>query len=209
MQFIDFLVDDDEEDENSNHSIDDDDPQDVGKAAEKVDRAPMDSNTDFQSASSVDKSLKLNYPVVITQYVCPETENEKVLIVVSLPGGATDPDIALQDDGFWVLVKYTWSKTLFTVRDLFKPQLDDGEFQEYHPMPTAYKNGLYKVRKRIDLAPNGLIKVFLPIKVQTTASSYKIWGIKRPDGTNIALATFTGFTKEYVTKAADQKIKYL
>lgn len=175
----------DEDDDHSNHSIDDDDDvQEARKASEKVYRAPMDSNTDFLSANIEEKSIKLNYPVVITQYVCPDTENEKVLIVVSLPGGATDPDIALQDDGIWVFVKYAWSKTLFDVHDLFKPQLIAGEIQEYHPMPTSYKTGLSKVRKRIDLAPNGLIKVILPIKVQTTASSYKIWGIKRPDGTN-------------------------
>lgn len=198
----------DEDDDDSNHSNDDAEPQEVETAAVNVDQTPMDSNTDFLSAG-LDKSIKLNYPVVVSQYVCPETENEKVLMVVALPGGATDPDIALQDDGFWVYVKYTWSKTLFDVRDLFKPQLDNGEFQDYHPLPTSYKTALSNVRKRIDLAPSGLIKVFLPIKVQTTQSSYKIWGIKRPDGTNLALANFTGSTKEYVNKAADQKLKYL
>lgn len=46
-------------------------------------------------------------------------------MMVSLPGGATESDVALQDDGFWVFVKYIGSKTLFDVRDLFKPQLDN------------------------------------------------------------------------------------
>lgn len=65
-----------DEDDDSNHSNDEDEPKNevetpVEKAAEKVGQAPMNSNTDFLATNSGDKNIQLNYPLVITQFVCP------------------------------------------------------------------------------------------------------------------------------------------
>lgn len=166
------------------------------------------TTSDF-AATSGDKNVHVNYPVITQRFECPETENEKVLMVVTLPGGATEPKVELQDDGYWVYVKYSWPKTMYDVNDLFKPQFDAGEFQDYHPMVSSFKAGLRQVRKRIDLCPDGMIKVFLPIKVQTAGNSYKIWGVKRANGAQVTIGVFTGFAKEYVKKVADEKVKFL
>lgn len=63
-------------------------------------------------------------------------------MVVTLPGGAQNLNVELQDDGYWVLIEYSWPKTMFNVKDLFKYQLDAGQFQVYHPMLTCFIAGL-------------------------------------------------------------------
>lgn len=89
---------------------------------------------------------------------------------------------------------------------LFLFSYDALEFQSYRPMVLAFKVGLGQVRKRIDLTPDGLIKIFLSIEVQTVENSYEIWGVKRDD--EVTLGMFTGFTKEYVKKVSDEKVKF-
>src|ERR1700755_2596389 len=98
----------------------DDDPPEIDLEEEKVEESPRGSNTDSITSTTSDKTLHQNYPVIAREFICPETETEKVLLVVSLPGGAQNLKIELQDDGFWVLIKYYWPKTMFDVQDLFK-----------------------------------------------------------------------------------------
>lgn len=192
-----------------------DDPPSENKENESVDvdafeAAANVSNPDFVTGSCFDdKCIQVNYPVVIKQFVCPETEHDKVLMVVDLPGGAKDPKIELQQDGFWVYVKYKWPSTMYDVQDTFKAQFDANEFQSYHPMVLAFKEGLREVRKRVNMCPDGVMKVFLPIKVQTAPKSYETWAIRRDNGAQIAFGIFTGFVKEYDNKTSDETLKFL
>lgn len=43
------------------------------------------------------------------------------------------------------------------------------------------------MRKKIDVAPESSIKVFLPIKVQSAVDYWKNWGVLRDDGTQVLL----------------------
>ena len=57
--------------------------------------------------------------------------------------------------------------------DMFQKQLAANEIHSLHPKIICLKNGLEKVRKRIDSAPESLIRVDLPNKVLTSTESWK------------------------------------
>lgn len=122
-------------------------------------------------------STQTNYPIIMKQLTCPETQTEKVLLVVALSGGAQDMKVVLHDDGIGVSIKYTWPKITYDVNDLFRKKLQAQGFHEYHPMIFCYQSGLEQVRKKIDVALDGLIKMVLPVKVQTSISSWAKWAL--------------------------------
>lgn len=176
---------------------------------DKTVKAPSTSGINFQdNIPNAESVMHQNYPIIVKEFICPNTETDKVLIVVSLPGGAQNTKVELHEDGLSVSVKYCWAKTIYNVKDLFKKQLSAGELQEYHPLVLSVKAGLAEARKKIDLAPESVIKIVLPIKVQTAVDSWEKWGVKRDDGTQIVLATFAGFDKDYVKKASDEAVKF-
>lgn len=169
-------------------------------------------STNQKSNSVIDVSgngaTNHNYPVIIKQYTCPTTETEKVLLVAALPGGAQNLQVELHEDGIGVSIKYSWPKVMYNVSDLFRKKLEIEGYHEYHPMILCYKNGLEQFRKRIDVPPAGLIKVALPVRVQTAIGSWEKWGAKREDGSQVVLASFSCFVKDYVKKVADESVVF-
>lgn len=162
------------------------------------------ANSDHQLPSGFEKLLHQNYPIICQIYIDPVTENQKVLAVVSLPGGAQNVKIDLATDGLSATVKYSWAKSMYDVEDLFKTQLDAREFGAYHPMLLCMKQGLALARKKMDVAPAASIKVELPIKCQTSTNSWKKWGVVRDDGAQVLIADFNGLVNEYVVKTANE-----
>lgn len=147
-----------------------------------------------------------NYPVLCGMYKDPDNQFEKVVMAVSLPSGVQNVRVELSQDGMTVLVKYGWPKTMFTMEDLFKKQLANHQTSMCHPKVTCFKDALEKVRARVDECPQSMIKVPLPIKVQTAADSWTKGGVIREDGTNVAYAEFKGYIKEYNKKIIDSQL---
>lgn len=174
------------------------------KAAE----TPRASTSGFDASLTGDTSTHQNYPIIIKQFTCPETETEKVLLVATLPGGAQNLKVELHDDGVGVSIKYFWPKIMYNVDDLFRKKLRMPGFHQYHPMILCFKNELAQVRKKIDVAPDGIIKVVLPVQVQTAIGSWEKWGEKREDGSQVVLASFSCFIKDYVKKVADESVVF-
>lgn len=162
----------------------------------------------FESTFDGVATVHLNYPTIIKIYTCPETHTEKVLVVASLPGGVQGVKVELHEDGVGVSIKYSWPKPMYNVDDLFRKKLQIPGFNEYHPMILGFQSGLEQVRKKIDLAPEGLVRLVLPRKVQTAIVSWEKWGAKREDGSHIILAVFSCFTKDYVKRVSDQCVLY-
>lgn len=150
-----------------------------------------------------------NYPVLTEKFVCPETEFEKMMVVCSLPGGAQDVKVDINDSGTVAIIKYRWAKNMYNVEDPFKVQIESNELSTHHPMSVAFKAGLANVRKKIDAAHDSMITLWLPIKVQTPRSTWKKWAIKRDDGSLTVMAIFTGFAKEYLKKESDEKVVFM
>lgn len=172
------------------------------------DEIPRGSSARCEVVIDLVGSTQHNYPMVMKQFACPETQTDKVLLVVALPGGAQDVRVVLQDDGIGVSIKYTWPKVTYNENDLFRKKLQAQGFHQYHPMILCYQSGLEQVRNKIDAAPEGLIKVVLPVKVQTAIGSWEKWGAKREDGSHVLLAVFSCFVKDYVKKLGDESVVY-
>ncbi len=149
-----------------------------------------------------------NYPILCNVYKDPENQFEKVVLIVMLPGGAKSARIELSEDGLVAFVKYSWSSTMYTMNDLFKKQLDSQQITAHHPKILCIQDALENVRQRRDMCPESVIKVNLPIQVQTAIDSWTKGGLKRPDGTDIAYAEFKGFIKEYNKTLNDTQLVY-
>ncbi|KAJ6647981.1 hypothetical protein Bhyg_03206, partial [Pseudolycoriella hygida] len=65
-----------------------------------------------------------NYPIICKTFIDPLTENDNVLLVLSLPAGSQNVKIELANDGLSATVKYSWARSMFDVEDLFKTQLE-------------------------------------------------------------------------------------
>ncbi len=149
-----------------------------------------------------------NYPTIITRYVCPVTDTEKVLLAATVPAGVQDLKVELHDDGIGVSIKYSWPKVMYSTDDLFRKKLTTEGFNAYHPMILSFKNALENVRKKIDVAPDGVMKFTLPVKVQTGIGSWEKWGAKREDGSHAVMAAFSCYVKDYIKKLSDESVVY-
>lgn len=64
-----------------------------------------------------------NYPILYETFKDPDTQFEKVVLAISLPGGVTKVKIEINEDGLSVVIKYNRPDTLFDMKDLFKKLL--------------------------------------------------------------------------------------
>lgn len=109
---------------------------------------PHATKSDFNKSVGFDKMTHQNYPIVCKTYTDPASENEKVLMVVSLPGGSEDIRLEIDDEGLSATIKYSWTKSMYDVADLFKKQLASQELTAHHPMLVCFKQGLTQSRKK-------------------------------------------------------------
>lgn len=165
------------------------------------------ADTSGAVTSAVQQISHQNYPIVCEVYQDPDNQCEKLSLVVSLPAGASNVKVETTDDGETAIVKYQWSKTMIDMGDLYQKLLANRQIGLHHPRILSIKNGLGKNRQRID-APDGLMKITLPIKVQTGIDSWSKFGVKRDDGTQILVVDFTGFVKSTNKKTTDAAVVF-
>lgn len=168
----------------------------------------VDGNSDATRNTDPVKLTFSNYPTMCESYTDPVTLNQKVVMVLSLPSGVQNTKIELSDDGRIAVVRCSWSKTIFQMEDLFKTQLAARTLDLFHPKIMCLKNGLAKSRSRIDATPDTVITIDLPIIVQTAASSWSHFGVKREDGTLAIVAEFEEYIKEYSKKLEDATVTF-
>lgn len=149
-----------------------------------------------------------NYPIVCEMFIDPETASDKVALVVSLPAAAQNVTIEVSDNGEAASIKYFWPSAMYEMGVLFGKMLAKKELDLYHPRVLCIKNGLEKCRKRNDEAPEAAIKVVFPIKVQTGGESWSMSGVKKADGTQVLMAEFTGYVKDYNIKTRNVQFEY-
>lgn len=88
---------------------------------------------------------------------------------------------------------------------LFKKALIKKDMTLHHPAILALQNGLEKKREKIDESPKSLIRIILPIKVQTGVENYKVSGAARSDGSLVVLGDFKVYVKDYHNKTMSVK----
>jgi len=90
------------------------------------------------------KVTNYNQPVQVEVHQDSVTENEKVIIVACLPGGASDAEFTLVGSGTGTTLArftYKWPPMSFRFEELFKKWIEDGSIQSYHPKIVALKKG--------------------------------------------------------------------
>lgn len=133
---------------------------------------------------------------------------DMVILVVCVPGGAKDVKMELNDEGVMATIKYKWSNVVCNMEDLFKKPLATSHVTIHHPKILCIKAALQNFTNEIDNVPESEIQVRLPIRVQTTPESWTKRGVSRDDGSQIVIAEFLGYVKDYNTKLYDSSVLF-
>ncbi|KAJ3117945.1 hypothetical protein HK098_006074, partial [Nowakowskiella sp. JEL0407] len=142
-------------------------------------------------------------PVLTAVYTDPETENERVIVVASLPSGCSGLNFTLSEDGETAIISYTWPFAMYNTEYMFEKWLVTRQLENYHPKIVAILRELEKVRDTIESAPEGSIRVPLPIPVQTDTRTFKKNGLQKKDGSVIFIAELQAHQKSYAITAED------
>ncbi len=155
-----------------------------------------------------------NQPALVTVYKDPDTQQEKVFIVMSLPGGSgSESEFSLAGNGpgsSTAIIKYNWPPLMYDIDCMFsKVTIKNEKISPLHPKLIALKNELESNRDSIDAIPQGVIEIPLPIPVQTDIDSYNFVGGRKPDGTTFVVADLKAYQTSYTVKSSDKKITFV
>ena len=155
-----------------------------------------------------------NHPALVTVYKDPATQQEKVFIVISLPGGSGEAEFSLVGNGpgsSTAHIQYDWPPVLFDIDSLFaKVNIGNEKISEFHPKILALKNELQNHRDSVDAIPQTVIEIPLPIPVQTATDSYKfVGGTRKTDGTRFMIVDLTAYQSSYSVKKSDMKVTFV
>lgn len=153
-----------------------------------------------------------NQPVLMSVYLDPVTEQEKVIVVASLPGGTEEAKFSLVGLGpgtKTARIVYHWPKISFQFDELFAKQIKADKITNYHPKIVALKKDLQLNRERIDQNPTGSMELTLPISVQTAESSILRYGVRQQnDGSRVLIAELTAYQSMYTVKEEEDAVKF-
>jgi hypothetical protein len=146
-------------------------------------------------------------------YKDPQTLQEKVFIVISIPGGSGESEFSSAGDGpgsSTAIIKYYWPPVMFDTDSMFeKVSIKNEKVSPLHPKIIALKNELENNRDSVDAIPQAVIEIHLPIPVQTDIDSYNFVGGRTPDGTRFVVADLKAYQTPYSVKKSDKKITFL
>lgn len=150
-----------------------------------------------------------NQPMLMTTYSEPETGQEKLFLLISVPEGARNLEFSIVGNGpgsMKAQVTYSWPSLTYDLDSIFERAFKTG-LPTCHPKIMALKKELENHRDCVDEIPVGVIELSLPIPVQTAAESIKFQGGLK-DGHRIVMADLKAYAKPYLLKQADKIIKF-
>ena len=138
-------------------------------------------------------------------YQDPDSQKERLIIVASLPGGASNVEFTLvggcsSAGTSTARITYTWPKLAYDIDAIFAKQVLEKKMAAYHPKILALKKNLQDCRDTIDSTPKGVMELSLPIPVQTASDSITIKGGKQDDGTILLIVELMAFQTMYTVK---------
>jgi hypothetical protein len=137
-------------------------------------------------------------------YLDHVTQNKKLIIVASLPGGATEGDFNLLGAGPGsniARITYKWPEACYNIDRLFRKSIASGALPDCHPKIVALKRGLQRNRASMSKAPVGVISLNLPISVLTSESSIDVkGGLDKENGTYLLIIELTAFETAYAVE---------
>ncbi|EFX72043.1 hypothetical protein DAPPUDRAFT_111162 [Daphnia pulex] len=144
-----------------------------------------------------------NQPVLMSVYKDPDTEEEKLCVLVTMPGGVSHVKFEVVGTGPGsnvAKVTYDWPPISFDIPAIFKEEIDAKQIPSCHPLILSLKNDLQFHRDSIDSTPRGEIELTLPISVQTATSSIEHKGVTSNDGTMVLVAHLMAYQNSYTVK---------
>ena len=144
-----------------------------------------------------------NQPVLMSVYKDPDTEKEKLRVIVTMPGRVSLVKFEVVGTGpgsNMARIIYCWPAISFNIPAIFKVEIEAKKFSTCHPLIVSLKNDLTFHRDSIDSTPKGEIELTLPISVQTATSSISHYGRISDDGTMVLVAHLMAHQNSYTVK---------
>lgn len=153
-------------------------------------------NKSEQSYSGVlDNVTCENMPFIRFNYMDYGIKQEKIVVLIDLPGGSGTYDWEFNDNGDAVFVSADWSKALYDVANLFKTDLLTRKISMDHPKIYSMQSELLRKGISPKQVPRCCITVPLGKRVQKDDGTWEVSVITH-DGNKILMIEFTGFQVE-------------
>jgi hypothetical protein len=166
----------------------------------------MRLDSEENSEATVEKIDFKNPPLCVGVYEDPDTNLEKVLVIINMFSGIKNLKFELSDDGMSLCVVYDWPEAIYNVGELFKKKDGTAECPNFHPKYKAVEKIVKTSKISVEDKPHGKIKVALPIKVQNIPATWSKKLVKRSDEAIVAIIELSGFPKKYEVKESDTSI---
>ena len=182
-----------------------------GKPATKIQKIEI-LEEDIVAPDDLDSKVNhFNQPVLMSVFKDPVTEQEKVIVLVILPVGATDVSFTLFGTGpgtRLARIYYSWPPIAFEIEALFQEEIDSDALPSCHPKILALTEDLKFTRENIGDVPIGAMEFTLPIPVQTAGYTLTRTGVLREDNSLALIVEMSAYQNSYTIKAQDTKIVF-
>lgn len=153
----------------------------------------------FEGPSAFYELLCENMPFLRFSYMKYATKQEKVVVLLDLPGGSGNYDWEFNALGDAIVITVNWSKSLYDVTDLYKSALREKEITMDHPKLHALQTEIMKQGYSTKNVPQSRIHVDLGRRVHKDDGTWDIDVIKH-DGNKILQFEFSCFQEEVLKK---------
>ena len=122
-----------------------------------------------------------DHPIVMIVFSDHVTQNQRVGILITPPGGADDVEFSLLESGpgsSTARITYSWPTFFFEIDSIFEKEVNRKAMFPSDPLISSFKQQLQYNRETIDSIPKGVINLTFPIPVQTVSESITNMGKK-------------------------------
>lgn len=137
----------------------------------------------------------VNMPLLRFSYMKYATKQEKVVIILDLPGGSGDYGWEFNDNGDAITIFVNWSQSLYDVSDLFRSYLNAGVITLDHPKLHAMQNESLRQGFSSKNIPQSQLYVELGKRVHKDDGTWNVDEFQ-DSGKKILLFEFSGFQEE-------------
>lgn len=163
-----------------------------------------DENEPSPSTSKKMKNESQMPPILIHEFIDPDTKMEKMAVVILLYPGTKELkyDVTNNDGVQQLEVTYEWPELITDVTDIFS----DGKMPSYHPKIMGLEEDLKRYKKHVDDKPKGNFIVPFPREIIEDVSSIKQTIKKKENGSTFLIFEFCCIQSGYNTKKLSKTI---
>lgn len=165
------------------------------KRAENV---PSDVDDTFDDSSERQTLCYDNMPFVMYSYMDYGTKNEKIVVMVELPGSGSY-DWEFNEIGDVITLRVEWSRAFYDVSNTFKGEIQAQKYSLAHPKLHALQSELVKRGISQNQKPRCCITIPLGRRVQKEDDTWEVSSVTH-DGNKILMLEFSGFQEEILKK---------